>query len=141
MGAWGVGILEDDTALDWVEEEYSAAGVEAVRHALLAVADADANDYVEVDEGAAARCAAEIVAMAFSAGDPAMDADAAVTLGEHSDQVAEDVDLIPLALRALARLTAENSELNDLWSEGGGDITVAWQTQMAALVSRLEGAK
>jgi len=141
MGAWGVGILEDDTALDWVEEEYSSAGVEAVRHALLTVADTDANDFVEVDNGAAARCAAEIVAMAFGAADPALDSDAAVTLGEHSDQVAEDTDLIPLALRSLARLTAENSELNELWTESGGDITVAWQTQMADLVSRLEGAK
>jgi len=141
MGAWGVGILEDDTALDWVEEEYSAAGVEAVRHALLAVADTDANDYIEVDAGAAARCAAEIVAMAFGATDPELDSDAEMALGEHTAQVAEDADLIPLALRALARLAADNSELNELWTENGGDITVAWQTQMADLVSRLEGAK
>lgn len=141
MGAWGVGILEDDTALDWVEEEYSAAGVEAVRHALQMAADMDANDYLEVDAGAAVRSAAEIVALAFDVPNPTLDAEGKVALGEHAAQVAEDDELIPLALRAVARLTADNSELNELWAEGGGEDTLAWQTQMADLVSRLEGAK
>lgn len=141
MGAWGVGIFEDDTALDWIEEEYSAAGVEAVRSALQDVIDLDSGDYIEADMGNAARAAAEIVALAFDAGAEDAGSDMAETLAEHAEQVAEYDDLPALALVALARITGEGSELQELWAEAGGETTAAWDNAMADLVARLEGVK
>jgi len=138
MGAWGVGTFEDDTALDWIEEEYSAAGVEAVRSALQDVIDLEPGDYIEMDLGTAARAAAEIVALAFDAGGE-VGSDVAETVGEHSEQVAEHDDLPALALVALARISGEASELAELWAESGDSS--GWENAMADLTARLEGVK
>lgn len=136
MGAWGVGTFEDDTALDWIEEEYSSAGVEAVRSALQDVIDVEAGDEIELDLATAARAAAEIVALAFDAGGD-LGSDVAETVGEHAEQVAEYDDLPALALVALARISGEGSELADLWAESSDSS--GWENAMADLTARLEG--
>ena len=137
MGAWGVGIFQDDSSLDWVEEEYTAGGEEAVRAALDVAADAKPGDYLEHDEGAAARTAAEIVAAAFGAPPDLSDADALDTLMEHAESVAEDDTLITLALSAVRRVAADNSELAELWTEGDG--AADWVAAIEGLEARLKG--
>ena len=141
MGAWGVGILENDESLDWIGEEYSSAGVEAVRDALQDAVDTSAHDYLDIDAGTAARVAAEVVAASFDAAGAELDNEALETLKEHAEQVAEYDDLPALALIAVARLVADNSELHDLWCEGGDETSTAWQNAMADLASRLEGLR
>ena len=138
MGAWGVGTFEDDTALDWIEEEYSAAGVEAVRSALQDVIDLEPGDYIELGLATAARAAAEIVALAFDAGGE-LGSDVSETAAEHAEQVAEYDDLPALALVALARITGEASELAELWDES--DVSAEWENAVADLTARLEGVK
>lgn len=138
MGAWGVGTFEDDTALDWIEEEYSAAGVEAVRSALQDVIDLEPGDTIELGLATAARAAAEIVALAFDAGGE-LGSDVSETAAEHAEQVAEYDDLPALALVALARITGEASELAELWDES--DASAEWENAVADLTARLEGVK
>lgn len=138
MGAMGVGTFEDDTALDWLEEEYAGAGVEAVRAALQDVADLEPGDYLDLDMGSAARAAAEIVALAFDAGGD-LGSDVSETVGEHADQVAEHDDLPAMALVALARISGDASEMAELWADSGD--SAAWDDAMADLVARLEGVK
>ncbi|WP_299725163.1 DUF4259 domain-containing protein [uncultured Tateyamaria sp.] len=137
MGAFGVGIFEDDTSLDWIEEEYASGGVEAVRAALDEAADTSAADYLEVDAGSAARAAAEAVAASFDAG-PAIDEDDLERLREHEEDIAQDDGLIALALRAVRRITAENSELAELWTEEEASAAV-WTAEMDGLETRLRG--
>lgn len=141
MSAWGVGILEDDRSLDWIGEEYSVAGVEAVRDALQLAIDTPAHDDLDLISGVASRVAAEIVAVVFGA--PCGDAgnDDLETLKEHAEQVVEHDDLPEMAVIALARLVADNSELNELWSENDDENSVAWHNAIADLTSRLEGLK
>ena len=132
MGAWGVGTFEDDTALDWIEEEYSAAGVEAVRCALQDVTDLEPGDYIEMGLGTAARAAAEIVALAFDAGGE-LGSDVAETVGEHSEQVAEHDDLPALALPLLGMSIAPG---HDRCLLGQADIGLA---QFDAVLSGQSG--
>ena len=138
MGAWGVGIFQDDSSLDWIEDAYASGGPEAVRSALEDAANASAGDYVEYDEGAAARAEAEVVAAAFGAPPELEAGDTMDTLMEHSETVAEDDDLIPLALRSIRRVAAENSELHELWTEGE-DKATEWTAAIEGLETRLRG--
>ncbi|MEP1587595.1 MAG: DUF4259 domain-containing protein [Tateyamaria sp.] len=138
MGAWGVGIFQDDSSVDWIEDAYASGGPEAVRSALEDAANASAGDYLEYDEGTAARAAAEVVASAFGAPPELEDGDTMETLMEHSESVAEDDDLIALALRAIRRVAAENSELHDLWSRAENTAS-QWMTATEGLETRLRG--
>jgi hypothetical protein len=70
MGTWGQGPFENDAAAGLLEE---AAGspARAVTSALRAVARAKADAYLDVDVGAPAWAASELVALAFGRGDRA----------------------------------------------------------------------
>ncbi|WP_415920878.1 DUF4259 domain-containing protein [Tateyamaria sp. SN6-1] len=138
MGAWGVGILQDDSALDWVEEAYASEGEEAVRTALETAASARPGDYLEYDEGVAARAAAEVVAASFGAPPDGIEADGLDTLMEHSDGVAEDDTLITLALSAVRRVASDNSEIAELWAEQD-DTAAEWTAAIEGLEARLRG--
>ena len=87
MGAWGVGAFEDDTAMDWLDEELAAAGASAVAGALTAVNETPASDYLEYTDGVNGRAAAETVAIAF--GYPAENSDAAIRgqVNEHAEEI------------------------------------------------------
>jgi len=87
----------------------------SIAKALLSVADAAPDDYLDVDDGQAAVAAAELVALGFGYGklqDVSPDVRRLVrTLGPNEE-------LRVLALRALPRiLDLENSELAGLWED------------------------
>ena len=136
MGAWGVGIFEDDTNLDWIEDDYTSGGVESVRAALTTAAEYPDGDYLEQDDGTVARVAAEIVATCFDAPRPGMTGDHRETLLEHADDIQLDPSLIALAIKALRRVASENSELQELWEDGNPDV---WEAEIDNLESRLGG--
>ena len=64
MGAWGVGIYDNDDAADWVAE-LEDGGLAVVSAALSTIVD---GDYVEAPEGARAVAAADVVARLRSGG-------------------------------------------------------------------------
>ena len=140
MGAWGVGIFEDDVNLDWIEEGYAEGGVEAVRGALSLAAESSAGDYLEYEDCATARVAAEVVATCFDAPHPNLGRDNKETLLAHQDDVQQDRELIDLALSASVRLASENAELHELWIESE-EAAAQWTSEMEGLVTRLRGAQ
>ncbi|MEL7125553.1 MAG: DUF4259 domain-containing protein, partial [Pseudomonadota bacterium] len=88
----------------------------------------------------AARAAAEIVAASFGAPPELSDDDALDTLMEHAETVAEQDDLIPLALRAVVRLAGENSGTAESWQEAFDSAdTAAWTAAIEGLEARLRG--
>ncbi|MCG6885008.1 MAG: DUF4259 domain-containing protein [Silicimonas sp.] len=117
MGAWGAGAFEDDTALDWMDEAYSERGADAVRAALKAAAETPADQYLDYDTGAAARAAAEIVAIAHARAPGGLDDNDEAAAKEHAEAVRADRSLSSLALAAMERLLGKQSELCELWTE------------------------
>src|SRR5688500_2002913 len=62
MGAWGHGSFENDGAADWVYELEKSGDLSVVIAALEGLAEAAADEYVDVDVCQAAVAAAEVVA-------------------------------------------------------------------------------
>ena len=128
MGAWGEKPFENDSALDWPGD---LEDVDDLRNTLASVADAE--DYLDVDDGSAAIAAAEIVAAARDGKLERLVKDASAWLDRHRKQVT-DADRA-LAARAVARVCGSESELAELWDEGGTDND--WRRDVAGLVARL----
>jgi hypothetical protein len=131
MGAWGHKSFENDSALDWLGD-LTDSDASLVREALDAVAGADEDAYLEVDEASAALAAAEIVAAALGKGDDRLNEDAALWLKENRDAV-QSVGA------ARARLAVErvfkSSELRELWDENGDGTE--WHADVRELLNRL----
>jgi hypothetical protein len=132
MGVWGEGTFQNDAALDWLSEVESR-GVEAVRDALRRAVRTPDDGYLDVDDGASAIAAAELVAAASGRGKGHLPARALGWL----DQVAWVVgaDDLALARRAVDRVVAHNSELAALWAEHGPES--GWHQQVRALLGKL----
>lgn len=104
-----------------------------LRHTLTSVADAE--DYIEVDDGSAAIAAAELVAAARDGKIDCLSDDARTWLGHQAERLTEsDRDL---AARAVHRVLGADSELAELWDEGGHDSE--WRRDVNGLVARLAG--
>ncbi|HVV19487.1 MAG TPA: DUF4259 domain-containing protein [Pseudonocardiaceae bacterium] len=131
MGAWGTGPFDNDDAadlagsLDDLEPEDKPA---AIREALLEAAEE--TDYLERDAGGAAVAAAALVA----AQQP--DGDTIDTISGPKQSIPDlPEDLRALAVQALTRVLAEDSELNELWTDSpDGD---EWFTMIAQLMEIL----
>lgn len=134
MGASGVAWNENDGALDWLHE-YEEHGLTAITRAFDQAIDADQDDSLEVDEGAAVIAAAHYVAAAR---------DGDHTLLEHHPPVSADLanhpDLEELSARAtaaLARVLDEDaSEIFQIWNENDG-LFARWIATVDALLARL----
>lgn len=133
MGAWGEKAFENDAALDWLGS-LDDEGIDAVRGVLSHVAEAEREEYLDVDDGAAAIAAAEVVA-ASRHGSDRLTKKAKAWLTAHAPEIADD-DLA-LARRAVERVLVGGSELRDLWNEAGPDN--GWRAQVDALLVMLGG--
>lgn len=131
MGAWGFLPFENDDALDWLDDLHDGAGAETVRGAWAGI---DAG-YVEAPEGSVAVAAAEITAA--SQGNPPEDlpVDVADWVTAHGAELGpEDVER---ALRAVERVTGEDSELAQLWDEAREP---KWRESVGELANRLRAS-
>ena len=130
MGAWGEGVLENDTALDWLGDLEEQPQIQTVT---IALSDAAGEtDYLDAGAGCQALVAADLVAYAL--GRAPSEAD------ERLTALADDLDglleLAALAARAVAVVAdADRSELTDLWTEDGPNAT--WDAVLADLRARL----
>lgn len=142
MGAWGMGSLENDSALDWLSEFESELSVGLVESTLALVADAlpsagvdaDEGDYLEVDEACAALAAAEVVASALGNPGPELSDELISWIEQHRSDLAV---LAPLAAKAAERVR-DDSEASELWAET--DDFDAWCDVVNELISRLQVA-
>lgn len=131
MGTWGDGPFDDDGAMDWVWELQESTDWSVVEAALRAVTDAE-DDYVEAPDGQIAWAAAAVVAAAATPS-IAVPVDVAEWLDRH--RVSLPGALRPLALQAVRRVLADDSELVDLWEESGGDA--GWRASVERVATAL----
>ncbi len=109
MGSWGMGPFDSDAACDFLDMLDEGAP-ERITSALQLVADAQAAEYIDVDDGAHAWVAAEIIAGAFGLAAPdAVNDRALETSGSLKPQESDRL----LALAAVARLRT-SGELHEL---------------------------
>lgn len=136
MGTWGIGPFENDSAAELLEEA-AESPTPAVTAALRAVARAKADAYLDVDVGAPAWAASELVALAFGRGD-------AAGIPDHVRGILEGLRPSEpqrvLALAVIPRIgDRARSELAALWHEG--DDGASFDAALAGLVALLEAAK
>lgn len=132
MGAWDVGIYDNDDAADW-SAELADRGLMAVEDALDAALDAG---YIEAPEGACALAAADVIARLVSGrGDDSAYCESVVTwVAAHPE--APPPALVAKAARAVDRIGGEDSELAELWSETGAD-SAQWRLTLEGVQQRL----
>ncbi|MFJ8430988.1 DUF4259 domain-containing protein [Kitasatospora sp. NPDC094019] len=129
MGTWDIGHFDNDTAADYcgaLDEAPPGEREGLLRHALTLTAEAGAEDYLDSDEAVRALAAAALVAAQCPGGEPVT---TAYGPGEPLPVLA--ADLRPLAVAALDRTVAEESELAELWDET--EDGPAWRRAVQAL--------
>lgn len=132
MGAWGAGSFENDDASDWLADFRDEPDKELISDALSAVADGDADEYLEAPDCSVGLAAAELVAALKGA--PASDMPDEAKRCVEALNVKADAGMLSLALRAVERIKT-NSELKELWdeSENPGE----WYAAVENLEARL----
>ena len=144
MGAWGAGSFENDAASEWAADLADGGDVAMVTDTLTTAAACPPDEYLESDEGAEALAAAEVVAAA--AGRPPR----AVAMGSSGPHAlawaaahpgAGSTALVELALAAVDRVDATESELQELWSadDSPGAGSREWFGEVEDLRTRLAG--
>lgn len=137
MGAWGTNVFEDDTALDFLEEELLPA-LDPHRVMKAAFESAVAADYLEYDAAQAVLvCAAVMRALvcglALQNGEP----EDWTTWRAANAQLSLS-DLSALASQACRRVASEGSELNELWSENE-ELYPQWKSGIESLAAAVGG--
>ncbi|MET7281787.1 DUF4259 domain-containing protein [Kribbella sp. NPDC005582] len=132
MAAWDATVFGNDDAADWAGDLADAGEDQRVAEALERAAGTARGEYLEASEGAQALAAAEIVAAA---------AGAPTGVSPYNERAlawasgrAGLVELIPVALRAIDRVVADDSELAELWEEADDP---AWLKAVDDLRARL----
>ncbi len=132
MGAWGIGVFDNDDATDWINELETANGSDALSEAIEAVMNA--GDYLEAPEGSRLLCACEVIATLGGQTSTDLPDEVRQWVGNHKTLDASA--LIPIALQAIDRVLGENSELNQLWKEDENGYSV-WRETVLSVKSRL----
>ncbi|MFJ1757122.1 DUF4259 domain-containing protein [Kitasatospora sp. NPDC088134] len=136
MGTWDIGAFDNDHAADFSGELDEAAPAERgalLRTALTEVLAVGADDYLDSDVAVTAVAAAALIAAQCPNGTPVTTA-----YGPQEPLPALAADLRPLAVAALTRVLAEESELAELWDET--DEGPAWRADVARLRTVLTAA-
>ena len=118
MGAWGPGVFENDDALDWVDEFDRAQDKLHLIETALATAISTA----------------EVVA-ALNRRPSGSLPDSLKDWSDSRDQGLGE-KLLELSRQAISAIAAD-SELKDLWEEGGPDYAKPWYDAVGDLASRV----
>ncbi len=117
MGTWDLGPFDNDTAADWCatfDEADEVTRIEMIEEALTAAADE--TEYLDSDYACEAIAAAAVVASQLPGG-PAIDSAYAPDFITGGGTVDIPPHVPALALRALDRIVADDSEWRDLVDE------------------------
>jgi uncharacterized protein DUF4259 len=134
MGAWGVGVFEDDTACDYAAEVAGTTGTAKLESTLdrILTAGGSSPESPECEEAVAA---ADIIArLKGKFGDR-------TAYTEEIDKWVESIKLAPSdalvekARRTIVRIVTGPSELRDLWSESGE--LESWKSSLEGVLQRL----
>ena len=129
MGAWSHESFGNDTAADWAYGLAECKDMAYIEDALDAVLSE--NDYLDSDIAAEAVAAIEVMAKMLGKGTQADSYTENADIWVASMTEAPSADLRAKAIRAIDRITGEESELAELWSDS--DDSDGWSATMAAL--------
>ncbi len=135
MGAWGTGIFDDDTAMDFLNELTDSN--DPLKLMKSALEDVRAVQYLEYDGGQSALVASAITDAILNGTRHAVgidELDTLVTKYKGSDVSS----LRSLASAAVRQVLSEGSELRELWAENVDDYP-KWRENLESLASRLGG--
>lgn len=119
MGAWSHEPFGNDDANDWAYDLEETNDLSLIEEALDNVLEAD--DDLDAPDASIAVAAVEVLAKLLGKGTQ-MDAyTEEIDEWVKSISIKPDAALIAKANRALDRVLDENSELRELWEEGGAD--------------------
>ncbi|MFV0505976.1 MAG: DUF4259 domain-containing protein [Bacteroidales bacterium] len=131
MGAWGTGILENDTAGDWLFDFEENQSVEFLAETLDAVFE---DDYLDSDVASEALAAIELVLFILKDEDDDRFEDLELTLSK--DQL--DSPILKKCIKCIERIQDKNNnELYELWEES--DSFEEWKTNIVELGNRIKG--
>jgi Domain of unknown function (DUF4259) len=134
MGAWGSGIFEDDTAMDFFDGLY--ASDKPLQHLKDALEESSTADYLEYGAGQNALVSGAIIDSILNGIRHAEDLDDLDTFIEQH----KTLDVAPLkvlASAAVRRVLSEGSELRELWAENTTEFP-KWRENLESLAVRLE---
>jgi Domain of unknown function (DUF4259) len=137
MGAWGVGIFDNDTACGWASKLERSRGIDAVREAIgrtLAVG----NHYLTAALACEAFGACEVIARLKGNWGPRNPYTERLDSWVASHQMTPQAALVEAAVSAIDRNVAHPSELLQQWSEGAD--CDAWLESVRDLRNRVRGS-
>lgn len=134
MGAWSHEPFGNDTAADWAYGLDNAKDFSYLESALDRVLE-NVNDYLDASDSEEAVAAVAVIAKMLGKGTQADAYTESVDIWVAAMQEMPPPALIDKARRVLARVTAGDSELLELWEES--DDSRAWHESMASLRSAL----
>jgi len=135
MGAWAEDTFGNDTACDWVGTFLDDPGLPAAKSAIEAVLQAD--DYLDSDEACDCLAACEVLARLQGRWG---------VRNAYSEELDKWIEANPTPVpenlkasadSAIERILGEDSELPELWDEGGRNE--AWHRAIDDLRQRIRG--
>jgi hypothetical protein len=133
MGAWGIGIFDNDGAADWASGLESQSGTSHVEDTLDRIVSVG-EQYVDASDAEEALAAAETVARLKGTGGARSAYSEAVDDYVARVRIKPAPALIAKAVAVVDRILREPSELLELWTEGGE--AASWQAELEGLRER-----
>ncbi|ULU24606.1 DUF4259 domain-containing protein [Dyella terrae] len=139
MGSWSAKVFEDDSALDFLEEQLiPQADPRVVMR--KAFETALAADYLEYDAGQAVLASAAVI-VAAKGGQPLDDDETEARIAWRERLAKLDFSsLVELGSKACLRVCGESSELRELWEDDEGLFT-AWIRNVESLAEGLKHSR
>jgi hypothetical protein len=134
MGAWGIGVFENDTSCDFATAVANGGGIDALSEAFDRVLSSE-GDYLEAPDAEEGIAAADIVArLRGSPGQQSTYTAAVDAWVAKSEPVVSD-EMAQKAKQVIARVLAEPSELLELRAES--DDFDGWKRAVEDVARRL----
>jgi hypothetical protein len=134
MGTWAVDAFGNDDAADWAYELEEAEDLGPIEEAIAEVL-AVGEEYLEAPEAAVALAAIEVLARVVGNPGEKNSYTEAADKWVANLSAKPTAELIDKAHTAIARILAENSELNELWQDS--EEYEAWLASVSDLRTRV----
>ena len=135
MGTWAEDTFGNDTTCDWIYSFLEDPGLSVVQAAIKAILDTE--DYLDSDDAWNCLAACEVIARLqgkWGLQNPYSEA-LDNWIESHPTHISDDLKLA--ADRAIERILGPDSELPELWDEGGWNT--AWHDAVDNLRIRIRG--